>query len=173
MALVKRPASKRRPNRQAPENNPTKNSLGFDFDRTDTKDGARIKIKEGSTFIPDFAFVADSDIIYVEIPKTVEHIGEKAFGGCTRLSNVFFAKKSKLKTIGRSAFESCVDLPRIEIPKTVTLLLKKTFAGCRSLEHVGMRDGMLIEDKCHIFPDNPTLKKCILGKIQQQGGSIC
>ncbi|GHU76828.1 hypothetical protein FACS1894188_09970 [Clostridia bacterium] len=46
-------------------------------------------------------------------------IGMKAFLGCTGLTDVNFAKATKLIAIDDMAFESCNSLPDVKIPKSV------------------------------------------------------
>ena len=55
----------------------------------------------------------------IEIPMSVEEIGESRFYECSPLSRVTFAGGSALKHIGREAFLMCDMLRGIDIPARV------------------------------------------------------
>ena len=65
--------------------------------------GSKLKtIEKGAFFY--------SALTSIEIPASVETIGEHAIAACSSLSTITFEKGSKLKTIGSDAFFSCTNL---------------------------------------------------------------
>ena len=70
------------------------------------------------------------------VPNTVETICDYAFAANPYLRTVKLM--SPLKTIGSSAFESCVNLSSITIPDTVTYVDFFAFAYCDSLVEIAV-----------------------------------
>ena len=70
----------------------------------------------------------------------METIGKSAFGNCQNLSVLVFAKNSRLKTIGETAFTEC-PFNSIEIPASVETIEWGAFADCTSLQTVTFEKG--------------------------------
>ena len=77
----------------------------------------------------------------IEIPASVETIGNTAFSDCSSLATVTFEKGSRLKTIGNNAYYRCTSLTSIEIPASVETIEKKAFMHCSSLATVTFEKG--------------------------------
>lgn len=90
----------------------------------------------------------------IEIPSSVETIGERIFRRCTGLVNVTFEKGSRLTSItgdcvkdsgnrvtSYGAFLECTSLTKIEIPASVTTIGSGAFHDCSSLEIVSFEEG--------------------------------
>lgn len=90
----------------------------------------------------------------IEIPSSVETIGERIFRRCTGLVNVTFEKGSRLTSItgdcvkdsgnrvtSYGAFLECTSLTKIEIPASVTTIGSGAFRDCSSLEIVSFEEG--------------------------------
>jgi len=90
----------------------------------------------------------------IEIPSSVETIGERIFRRCTGLVNVTFEKGSRLTSItgdcvkdsgnrvtSYGAFLECTSLTKIEIPASVTTIGSGAFVFCSSLEIVSFEEG--------------------------------
>lgn len=92
----------------------------------------KIIIEEGVTSIGANAF-AFSQVRSVSIPDTVTRMGECAFEGCLRLTEVVIP--SSLKEIPSSAFEEC-GLKSIVIPEGVTSIGSRAFMECWALTDV-------------------------------------
>lgn len=71
----------------------------------------------------------------IDIPASVETIGDGAFSYNSSLQRVHFAEDSKLNSIGTGAFVSCA-LQSITIPASVEEINKQAFNYCRQLETV-------------------------------------
>ena len=100
---------------------------------------------------PDFYFLL---LTAIEIPSSVETIGERIFRRCTGLVNVTFEKGSRLTSItgdcvkdsgnrvtSYGAFLECTSLTKIEIPASVTTIGSGAFHDCSSLEIVSFEEG--------------------------------
>ena len=71
----------------------------------------------------------------LNLPETVETIGNYAFNECTRLQVVKFG--SNLKSIGISAFEKCSSLTSITLPKSLKVLREYAFRNCANYDNWG------------------------------------
>mgnify|MGYP000572570146 CR=1 FL=1 len=92
----------------------------------------------------DYYYGAFSDctaLTSIEIPASVETIGNTAFYSCSSLATVTFEKGSRLKTIGNNAYYRCTSLTSIEIPASVETIEKKAFMHCSSLATVTFEKG--------------------------------
>ena len=92
----------------------------------------------------DYYYGAFSDctaLTSIEIPASVETIGNTAFSDCSSLATVTFEKGSRLKTIGNNAYYRCTSLTSIEIPASVETIEKKAFMHCSSLVTVTFEKG--------------------------------
>ena len=95
-------------------------------------------IPEGTTTIPDGAFVSNSLITSVYIPASVQSIGNSAFNCCWNLETVTFAENSQLKTIGDQAFASCQALTSINLPNSVETIGWCAFESCTNLTEIAL-----------------------------------
>ena len=73
------------------------------------------------------AFSGCKELREIEIPASVEEIGEgcfkcEGFGGSSSLSRVTFGSGSVLRRIGKEAFFGCKELREIEIPASVEVV---------------------------------------------------
>ncbi|WP_300828359.1 leucine-rich repeat protein [uncultured Rikenella sp.] len=102
------------------------------------------------------AFAKCTSLTSIEIPASVETIGESAFWGCSKLKSVTFKPDSHLKIIDGSycytsiapgsstsatklsygAFTACTSLTSIEIPASVETIGAAAFLCCSRLESV-------------------------------------
>ena len=86
------------------------------------------------THIGDFAFQGCSDLTLVEIPYGIKSIGYNDFASCSSLYKVKIPHS--VTTIRPYAFSGCPSLKEISIPESVTSIGKGTFHGCSSLERI-------------------------------------
>lgn len=111
-----------------------------------------VVLPEGVAYIGDYAFKG-TQILDIDIPSTVTSIGQYAFAG-TSVRSVNFKEDSKLKYIGKAAFEGCTSLKQFIMPNTVTELgeyvayredyYSYTFNGCTNLEKLSFSDALQI-----------------------------
>ncbi|MBR2968099.1 MAG: leucine-rich repeat protein [Clostridia bacterium] len=85
------------------------------------------------TEVEDLVFANQQDIISVELPDTLQIIGNNAFYNCENLTDVSFNYSVELLTIGRGAFNECINLSNITIPSSVTSIGNSAFRGCDEL----------------------------------------
>lgn len=114
-----------------------------------------LKIEEGVTNIPDYAFAMQKNLQYVTLPSTLKSIGNSALEECAftklelpaalqTIGDYAFlgAKFSKLMLpctltkIGESAFNDCSNLKSVVIPQNVTEIGAWAFYGCTALTSV-------------------------------------
>ena len=86
------------------------------------------------TSIGDRAFYGCSSLSEIVIPSCVTSIGNGAFYGCHSLSEIVIP--SCVTSIGDSAFSYCRSLSEIVIPSCVTSIGKDAFSRCVSLSEI-------------------------------------
>lgn len=72
-----------------------------------------------------------NEIHTVNLDARVTHIGNNAFNGCIKLTNI--PMPAALTTIGDNAFNGCSAMTELSIPGTVTAIGDSAFAGCTAL----------------------------------------
>jgi hypothetical protein len=86
----------------------------------------------------------------IEIPSSVEFIGENCFRGCESLCEITFESGSKLQRIEEEAFR-LNNLKMIEIPSSVEFIGEFCFSECQSLYDVRF-EGHVREIEVMAFP---------------------
>ncbi len=107
--------------------------------RVDWKKVEDIRIESGVTAIGDYAF-GDCTAKTVDIPESVESIGEGAFYACSSLTEVTIP--GNVKSIGVMAFQECTALTEITIPGSVESIGLQAFDSCTALEKVTIGEGV-------------------------------
>ena len=69
----------------------------------------------------------------IEIPATVQHLGQDAFSNCGVLEYVTFAENSQLTKIDKGCFASCKKLTEVVLPNSVQSIGKGVFYNCTGL----------------------------------------
>lgn len=91
-----------------------------------------VTIPEGVTGIAQEAFKG-ADITGVTFPTTLQYIGQYAFLGCSKLTEIHIPQG--VSTVAIGAFENCTALKKVTIlNKNVMFVL--LFTGCESLEEL-------------------------------------
>ncbi len=130
------------------------------------------------TAIGEEAFMGNSDLERVAIPKTVTTIGNGAFAQCfslkevllppnlTEIGNYLFAESNlteiripnKVKRIGASAFSNC-PLKSVNIPNSVTMIENSAFSACRWMKSATLGNSVktIGEAAFSICPDLKTI----------------
>lgn len=78
----------------------------------------------------------------IVIDDKVISIGQSVFASKTSITKVTFEKKSKLSSIGHSAFEGCLALKEITLPSTLKSIGYGAFKNCASLESIVIPEGV-------------------------------
>ena len=81
------------------------------------------------------AFAGCVNLRAVEIPSTVQTLGNSVFDGCTSLYEVRFRDGSAAQ-IPAQAFFECASLETVLFENDVTSIGNRAFSGCTSLEYV-------------------------------------
>ena len=122
-----------------------------------------VTIGEGVKRIPTQCFDGLENLMKVTISSTVEEIGDASpsndnwelnfyggFSNCTKLKTVEFAENSKLKSIGKGAFQGCDALKEIIIPSSVEIIADYAFEGDynegSALEKVTFAEGSKLKE---------------------------
>lgn len=107
----------------------------------------KVNFGEDVTNIDLFSFENCIALKTVELPNSLEYLGEGAFYGCTNLESVKFGEK--LTEIGALAFADCNSLEYIELPNSLIKLGQSAFWKCKNLEVVQMGNSIEeIGDSC-------------------------
>lgn len=114
-------------------------------------------VKDGTTIIVDGLFYGDEALTSINLPDSVEYIGDMAFENCINLKKISLPKSlytlcdetflgceslesvelSEVVNIGVSAFAHCTSLKSIVIPESVNQSIgDSAFLNCTSLEKV-------------------------------------
>jgi hypothetical protein len=83
---------------------------------------------------------AETGLLEIGIPASVEFIGEYCFPRCVSLTSLTFESGSKLSRIEKETFAE-TGLHAIVIPESVEFLGEGCFAQCRSLLSVSFESG--------------------------------
>jgi len=121
-----------------------------------------IAIPEGLDEVWSYAFYECDSIVKVTFPKSMQYIGEQAFGGCCNLSQISF---NHVKQIGVLAFSGCTALSDIAMPDSLVKIDGMAFDKCHSIKNVTIPqnvriiEGSIFDDcenllNIHVHPEN-------------------
>lgn len=110
------------------------NEIKFKYNNDKTK----IIIPEGTTIIPDEAFMDLEKVEEIVIPDSVEHIGKGAFKGCKSLKKINLP--NSLVILDDFAFSECESLKEITIPTSLHYFSCGVFSHCYNLEKVNTHE---------------------------------
>ena len=79
---------------------------------------SKVRIMDGITAIPDYAFAGCENLVDVVIPQTARTIGKCAFAQCVNLTELYLPEG--VISIGDCAFLMCSSLTQLTIPDSVT-----------------------------------------------------
>lgn len=99
----------------------------------------------------------DTVLTALEIPASVESIGNYALEGAAKLTSVTFQEGSQLTSLGTHVFDGCALLATIEIPNGVTAIGDSAFLNCKKLTTVTIGE----ESKLTKI-DKSAFKGCVL-----------
>ena len=122
----------------------------------------------GGTVEPDFHFAVKSigdrafylkNLTGLVLPPTITTIGQYAFYGCQRLTDVTFDEG--LKEIKRFAFAKCIKWAEVEFPQSLAIIGSDALAGC-AFEDLVLPDGVTTIGN-HAFEECRKLKFMEIG----------
>lgn len=127
--------------------------LGSAFQYSDVVEFDELRYFTGLNAIGNDAFAGSSQLQHVELPATVNYVGERAFYGCTNLTRFDF---SQLDSIGYRAFWNCASLSQIEIPARMVGIGAGAFAGCSNVLSMTVEDNNPVYSEPLIPEETPT-----------------
>lgn len=92
-------------------------------------------IPYGMVAIGENAFASIRSLLSVEIPNTVETIGNSAFHTCSKLKKIDLSK-TKIVRLSSSTFRNCWNLEEIILPEKLNNLGTYTFYDCGKLKTI-------------------------------------
>ena len=107
------------------------------------------------TEIRPYCFYGCKQLQSVELPNTLERIGESAFSYCESLTTIDFPQD--LTDIGDSAFSNCKGLTTINLPQNLSNIGYSVFRSCIMLNNVVLPEN-LISINISAFIDCKNLK---------------
>ena len=84
------------------------------------------EIPEGTTTINDDAFLG-MDLEKLSFPKSLHHIGKRAFMDCRKLNDVILPRD--VDVVKASCFEECVSLSKVTLSSTLFTIHHRAFRG--------------------------------------------
>ena len=138
----------------------------------DLEDVEEIKISGGVTKISgllrwDALFQNCKNLKRVELPDTLEIIGDYTFNGCTSLTEIVLPKN--VKQIGKWAFEGCTNLKHVTLPEELYEIDHSAFLGCANLQDISIPEKTKIIGP-NAFKDCKKIKNISLPKDVEDFG---
>ncbi len=93
------------------------------------------------TGIGEYAFWGCEKLTNIILPESIIKIGGRAFCKCKGLTE-FIMPDSVCGTLGGGAFEGCIKLESVKLSNNLTDSLVSTFQNCISLEEITIPDGI-------------------------------
>lgn len=91
----------------------------------------------------------ETELVHIQLPDTIQFIGDEAFYGCAKLQDITIP--DGVKTIGGYAFENCDTLATISIPSGVTKISPYLFYECDKLNSVEILGSITEIGKCAFY----------------------
>ena len=126
---------------------------------------SEVIIPDGVTEIDRQAFMY-ADITSVKLPDNLEIIGDKAFLGCSALSDVKFP--DTLSVIGERAFNGCEQLIEISLKSDGKLqIMDYAFEGCSGIKKIYLENvDFICEAAFHYYDDTEIIISDSLGELE-------
>ena len=104
----------------------------------------KVTFADGIQVIPQYFLNNITTLTEIEIPASVQKIGDHAFADCSNLTAVTFKEQaaSKLTTIDTSAFEGCSLMTLSKLPEGVTTINASAFKNCKNVEFAKLPEGL-------------------------------
>lgn len=101
--------------------------------------GTSLALTEGTLGIAENAFYGCEGLVSIDIPNSLEYIGDYAFNECYNLTSIDIP--NSVSVIGEYAFNWCVGLTSLSIGKSVNTIGSDVFYGCRNLSSIIVASG--------------------------------
>ena len=105
----------------------------------------KVELPDTLEYLGDSAFLDCVNLTEITIPDSVTGIGEGAFSGCTGLTGITIP--DSVTSIGSAAFTGCAGLTGIIIPEGVEYIYMDAFYNCENLAHVTIPDSVTLIDE--------------------------
>lgn len=99
----------------------------------------RIVLPESLETIGSYAFEG-CDLLTLDIPSAMKHIGKNAFRNCKSLKTII--NHSDSLTLGEYAFEACPNLCKVDLGKGVGILSDGCFGSCTNLQWINLGENI-------------------------------
>lgn len=105
----------------------------------------KVTFADGIQVIPQYFLSNITTLTKIEIPASVQKIGDHAFADCSNLKTVTFKEPadSKLTTIDTSAFEGCSLMTLFKLPDGVTTINASAFKDCKKISLTDLPTGLI------------------------------
>ena len=105
----------------------------------------KVTFADGIQVIPQYFLNNITTLTKIEIPASVQKIGDHAFADCSNLKTVTFKEPadSKLTTIDTSAFEGCSLMTLFKLPEGVTTINASAFKDCKKISLTDLPTGLI------------------------------
>lgn len=105
----------------------------------------KVTFADGIQVIPQYFLNNITTLTEIEIPASVQKIGDHAFADCSNLTVVTFKEQaaSKLTTIDTSAFEGCNLMKLSKLPEGLTTINASAFKDCKKISLTDLPTGLI------------------------------
>lgn len=105
----------------------------------------KVTFADGIQVIPQYFLNSITTLTKIEIPASVQEIGDHAFADCSNLETVTFKEQatSNLTTIDTSAFEGCSLMKLSALPEGVTTINASAFKDCKKISLTEFPTGLI------------------------------
>ena len=105
----------------------------------------KVTFADGIQVIPQYFLNNITTLTKIEIPASVQKIGDHAFADCSNLTAVTFKEPadSKLTTIDTSAFEGCSLMKLSKLPEGLTTINASAFKDCKKISLTDLPTGLI------------------------------
>lgn len=105
----------------------------------------KVTFADGIEVIPQYFLNNITTLTKIEIPASVQNIGDHAFADCSNLETVTFKEQatSNLTTIDTSAFEGCSLMKLSALPEGVTTINASAFKDCKKISLTEFPTGLI------------------------------
>eukprot|EP00980_Cylindrotheca_fusiformis_P012298 scaffold3012_cov112-Cylindrotheca_fusiformis.AAC.2 len=137
----------------------------------------RVRIAEGITKIPDYAFEEHQELEEIILSSSVQEIGEKAFCTCEKLKSILYQGREKeevgipssVRVIDDQAFFRCMLLARLGLKEGLKQIGKGAFGCCKSLTEVEIPSTVKVIDDFAFFRCNSLARLALNEGLERIG----